>query len=355
MKKIYEDYKKYIPAIFFVLGFLLDVFTLGEIDDFSNILVHFFYIIISGLLLQLEYLRISEIKSKNFIVLKLFQHRTDIFHFCLGSLLSSFTLFYFKSSSITNSYILMVTMVILLILNELEEFQKFGMIMRSSLFYLCLLTFVIYIIPIAIGFSGIFIFFASVVVCLIASFFTKRWVSSKNKELFHNTQNIFLPHLGISIIFTLLYLTKVFPPIPLSLKYIGVFHNIEKVNGNYLTTEYRPSWKFWHNGDQDFQYMDGDTVYIFTKIFSPSGFKERINISWAHEVDGIYKTSDRIKLNIKGGRRQGYRAYAKKRNIRPGQWRVKIETDSGLEIGRIHFYITKEKYDKEKFTKTKRI
>jgi hypothetical protein len=192
-----------------------------------------------------------------------------------------------------------------------------------------------------IGKSNTFIFLFSILIAISSSFALKSWLNKKTGLVYQNTRDLFLPHVGVSLFFTFLYFAKVLPPLPLSLKYIGVFHNIQKSKGHYMTTEYKPSWKFWHNGDQDFKYSKDDKVYIFTKIFSPAGFKERVNIRWSIEQEGVYKTSDVIPLSVKGGRRNGYRAFAFKQNIRPGNWQVKIETNSGLEIGRINFTITK--------------
>lgn len=341
MTELINNYRKYIPATFFTLGFLFDVVTLGEIDEFSNIAIHIFYIALATVIITLEYLKLDKIETSNKWVLQIFNHRVDIFHFCLGSLLSSFALFYFKSASIANSYLLLIIISVLLILNELESFQKKGLIVRTSLLYLCFITFMIYFIPILIGKSNTLIFLLSISVSLSFSYGLKHWLNKRSSLIYENTKKLFLPHATITVFFAILYFSRILPPLPLSLKYIGVFHNVEKQNGHYLTTEFKPSWKFWKNGDQDYLYQEGDKVYIFTKIFSPAGFTEKVKIRWSIEQDGNYKTSDLIPLNVKGGRREGYRAFTYKKNIRPGKWQVKIETNSGLEIGRINFTITK--------------
>lgn len=340
MTELINNYRKYIPATFFILGFLFDIITLGEIDETSNILVHLLYLIISISILILEYLQIEKLESNKKWIHLIFNHKIDIFHFCLGSLLSSFALFYFKSASISNSYLMLLIITIFLILNEFESFQKKGIIVRTVLLFLCYVTFLIYFIPIIIGKSNTLIFLLSILLSVASSFCLKTWLNKKNGLIYKNTKNLFVPHVAVAIFFTFLYFAKILPPLPLSLKYIGVFHDIKKSNGHYVTTDYKPSWKFWHNGDQDFKYQPNDKVYIFTKIFSPAGFKEKINIRWSIEKNGEYKTSDIIPLSVKGGRRNGYRAYTFKRNIKAGKWQVKIETNSGLEIGRINFTIS---------------
>ncbi|EQC51647.1 DUF2914 domain-containing protein [Bacteriovorax sp. DB6_IX] len=354
MEKAFGNLKKYLPVIFFSTGFLFDIFTLGEIDEMSNIIMQLLYIIIAAAILALEYLEIENIKSHH-LIQKIFLYRVDIFHFCLGSLLSSYTLFYFKSGSLSNSYFFLIFMAGLLVFNEFQLIKNLGILIRTSLLYLCLLTFMLYLIPLLIGKSGTLIFLCTILLCLAISFGIKRLFVKKSSRVYYFTQYLFIPHVVISLLFTFFYLIKAFPPIPLSLKYIGVFHNVEKENGHYITSENRSKFKFWQNGDQDFLYKENDKVFIFTKIFAPAGFEDRVNIKWQVEIDGAYKTSDIIPLNIKGGRREGYRAFASKQNIRPGNWRVYIETGSGLEIGRIDFHIYTDENESLTMRKEKRI
>ncbi|HEX4922592.1 MAG TPA: DUF2914 domain-containing protein, partial [Bdellovibrionales bacterium] len=40
-----------------------------------------------------------------------------------------------------------------------------------------------------------------------------------------------------------------------------------------------------------------------------------------------------------GGREEGFRGFTFKQNYQPGDWRVKIETTDGREIGRITFEV----------------
>ena len=50
-------------------------------------------------------------------------------------------------------------------------------------------------------------------------------------------------------------------------------------------------------------------------------------------------TTDRIGFEITGGRDGGYRGFTYKRNATPGKWRVDVETEEGLLLGRIGFAI----------------
>ena len=50
-------------------------------------------------------------------------------------------------------------------------------------------------------------------------------------------------------------------------------------------------------------------------------------------------TTDRLGYEIIGYRDGGYRGITRKRNISPGEWRVDVETEEGVLLGRINFQI----------------
>lgn len=139
---------------------------------------------------------------------------------------------------------------------------------------------------------------------------------------------------------------RILPPVPLSLKTIAVYHHVGKTTENgvdkyYALTE-NPRWKFWNYGDQDFKARPGDKVYIATNIFSPAGFNGKVNLKFLTKTSSGFKVSDKIPIEIAGGRKAGFRGYAYKQNYTPGEWQARVETDEGLEIGRISFTIEED-------------
>ena len=49
--------------------------------------------------------------------------------------------------------------------------------------------------------------------------------------------------------------------------------------------------------------------------------------------------TDAIPLTISGGKEEGWRGIAYKKNFVPGRWKVTIETDDAREVGSIRFTI----------------
>ena len=79
-------------------------------------------------------------------------------------------------------------------------------------------------------------------------------------------------------------------------------------------------------------------LYAYTAISAPRGLNERIYHVWRQEGREV----DRIPLDIRGGRKDGYRAWTHKRNFptRPeGDWQVQVVTEAGQQIGVLRFRV----------------
>ena len=80
-------------------------------------------------------------------------------------------------------------------------------------------------------------------------------------------------------------------------------------------------------------------LYAYTAINAPRGLNERIYHVW--KLNG--QEVDRIALDIKGGRQEGYRAWTHKQNFPPnpvGRWQVRVLTEDGQMIGVLRFRVT---------------
>ncbi|WP_426118726.1 DUF5924 family protein [Pseudomonas sp. DSP3-2-2] len=80
-------------------------------------------------------------------------------------------------------------------------------------------------------------------------------------------------------------------------------------------------------------------LYAYTAINAPRGLDERIYHVWRHNG----KEVDRIALDIRGGRKEGYRAWTHKQNFPAdavGKWQVRVLTEDGQMIGVLRFEVT---------------
>jgi hypothetical protein len=341
-EELYREYEAYLPAFFFFAGFFFDIFTLGRIDELSNLLVQFLYLFLATYLLVLEFTNFKEKTQANKVLILIQKYHDEVFHFLLGSLLSAFALFFFKSASIANSFLFIILFVFLLVINEFEAFQKLGKMIRFLLLLLCYICYFSLLIPILVGGIGPFIFLSSMTLssALLVGFYK----FLEKKELIPSLEakrTILFPGSGMIFTFILFYFLQIIPPVPLSLESMGIYHNVKKEYPTYKLYHEKPWYRFWETGDQKFIARPGDKLYVFVSIFSPGGFSDSVNLHWMKYVGGEYKTSDKIKMKITGGRGKGFRGYSFKTNYTAGEYRVKVETLSGLEIGRINLEVIK--------------
>lgn len=327
---------------FFLFGFVFDVFTLSSVDDPLSLIQQVIYLGLVGLILYYDTLQKSEKWNPKAKLEKIWQYRSLILHFSLGSLLSIYSLFFIKSASLFSSLIFILFILAILVINEMSFVQKGSLSVKAALFVLCLFSFFSLIVPTVLGFVGWTPFLISLtltigVLCLILR---KLQTQVQNRKLLFNT--LAGPGIGVLSLFTFFYLMGWVPPVPLSVKSIGIYHDVALNNGNYELKFERATWKFWQNGAQSFISRPGDKIVIFTQISSPSRFQDQVIYHWQLYSRKLgWVTQDRIPISIKGGREKGFRGYGVKQNYTTGEWRVLVETTHGREIGRIYFDVEK--------------
>ena len=86
----------------------------------------------------------------------------DAIHFLFGSLLSSFTLFYLKSSSGFSAVLFLSILCALLIANELPRFRERGPVVRFVLLSLCLTSYIAFLLPVILGFISKWLFVSAI-------------------------------------------------------------------------------------------------------------------------------------------------------------------------------------------------
>ena len=111
VKRVLEFYRRhetrietYAPAAFFLFGFLFDVLTLSRIDDSFTIIQQGVYLVLIAIVLVIDLEAIDRpVSARRWAKLdgwleKAWGFRDLVVPFLFGSLLSAYTLFYFKSA-----------------------------------------------------------------------------------------------------------------------------------------------------------------------------------------------------------------------------------------------------------------
>ena len=338
----YGRFERPISSLSLLFGFIFDALTLKRVDtvwENSWILAH---IIIVGLFILLIHIK-ERGEGDELDPSKAHFWYINILQFFFGGLLSTFLVFYFRSTDIFSTWPFLFLLALAFIANESFKHHYTKLSFQISLFFISIYSFMIFLIPIVLHKINDWVFLLSGVVSLIliAMFVLLLFFLKKDKKTLNKKLTLSL----IIIIFSLinfLYFTNLIPPIPLSLKDGGIYHLIQRnQNGNYDIAYESHGWQDYFKLYKDFSVMSGSTVYAYSAIFSPKDLNLTIIHEWQYYNTETKKwvTGAVVSLPVTGGRDGGFRTYSKRVNIAPGKWRVNVKTLQGKTIGRLLFNI----------------
>lgn len=349
---LYQKYQKYFPVIFFFGGFGWDNLTLTRIDRMSDNIIFFLYLLLAGVsILLIQFVENGLIQKER--ILKYREWYPLALQFFLGGVFSGYVVFYFRSAALTKSWLFLGLLVILLVGNEFLEKRLNNLYLTSALYFLAAFSFFIFFIPVLTKVMTVFTFLLGAVTGLLLTagcfYLIYRKLSSISQKDF---VKILLPPVILFFLLILFYFKNWIPPVPLSLKSGNVYHHVEKQRDLYQLKYEKPHWyQFWKKSDKPFFYAQNDTVFCFTSIFAPTKLTKKCFHHWQKyfPTKGKWVTTDRLGYSISGGRDGGYRGYTFKKNISPGKWRIDVETEEKMLLGRISFDVKRAEKRKREF------
>lgn len=331
-----------MPVIFFFGGFTWDSLTLTRIDRMSDNLILLSYLILLGLLIVIFNFVENGLLTRSWL-LKYREWYPLGMQFFLGGLFSSYVVFYFQSASMTKTAIFLLLLVILLVANEFLEKRLSNLNLVLSLYFFASFSFFIFFIPVIVKFMNLVTYvlggmISLVLIGLLLWIFYRKKILVDRKHLLLTSS----PVLVIYMLLNIFYIQNWIPPVPLALKSAGIYHHVSREGTDYVLHYEKPRWyEFWKKSDDPFHYTSGDTVFCFTAIFAPTRLTKKTFHHWQKYLPErhTWVTTDRLGYEITGGREGGYRGYTYKKNVSPGKWRVNVETEEKLLLGRIQFEI----------------
>ncbi len=344
----------FMPAVFFFAGVGYDTLTLTRIDRLLDNMILLFYLAVLGLLIVLtgrvamgDPRAIGDPSAPSLsprLMAKARPFYPNAMQFLLGGLFSAYAIFYLQSASLASTAVFFGVLVTVLVANEFLKDRLTGMKLLVSLYALVCFSFFTYFIPVLTGFMNTFVFLFGAVLSLAIALWVLKLVyatapeRSRVEKTLAGAPAVLL--IGLLVTF---YFMNWIPPVPLSMKFGGVYHHVAKPGDQYHLSFEKPPWYlFWKNSDDP--YHGGGPVYCFTAVFAPVALDTTIYHHWQLQSRGpdgepVYRTTDRIAIDIAGGREAGYRAYTYKAQAIPGEWRVDVETERGRLVGRVDFVI----------------
>lgn len=327
----------------FILGFVVDNLTLNQVDQkFDNVvLASYIVFAIAGILTL--YAGIAQ----------RFGERTSLFvrtwspaliQYAFGGLLSGMLIFYGRSSAFFESWPYMLLILVAIVGNETIKNRDQRLVYNLAIFFIGLFSYTVLMIPVWTGKMGALTFFLSGCLALFVMYWFFKvltWVVPNFIALQRRTV-VFTIGL-IYVIFNFFYFANIIPPIPLSLKGLGIYHNVIRYeNDTYELTYEKPAW--WlplRKSDQTFHYEQGDNIYCYASVFAPAKLSTDIYHRWEYydENAGKWIFHGRYPYSIKGGRGGGFRGYTVIESVREGKWRCTVETARGQALGRETFTV----------------
>lgn len=330
--------------LMFAAGFLFDFFTMQRIDAWADLAIQLLYLVCLTVLLIYQHRESMGLWTPPAPIRRSWAYNVDALHFFYGGLLSAYVVLYFKSSTGARPLVFFGLLVMLMLVNELPAVRRLSHRWRLGLYAFCVISFLNYFIPILIGRMGGWVFGIALIASAGVVWGVADRLAARDQDRPRVRARLFAPAAVVCIAIGLLYALRLIPPVPLSVQYQGIYHDVLREAGVYtLTYERPPIWRFWRRDSRPFHKQAGDRLHYFVRVFAPAGFEHVMIIRWeVRGASGEWRTSDRIPLRIVGGRAQGFRGVAIKSNFTAGLWRVTAETDDGRAIATLTFDVEEE-------------
>ncbi|MDQ5971178.1 MAG: hypothetical protein QG566_124 [Patescibacteria group bacterium] len=329
---------KILMPLSLVLGFVIDYITLNRVDRaFENIVfTSYLFFAIVGIFI-FNYLRGKEIKNK--FLEKVYIFSPYVIQFMFGGLFSGFAVFYYRSGSLASSWFFIFLLLVLMLGNDIFKKHYENFVLQITIFFTGLFFYYIFAVPVILNAINVKTFlisgFASMLsISVILYMFSYFLIEVKN-----SSRNLIVSIVLVYIFVNGLYFANLIPPIPLSLKRGEAYNAIYKLPDGYHVVGEKE--KGFLNFNKVVNIREGDPVYAYSAVFSPTDINTNIMHDWQYYNPEIKKWESitEISFPISGGNLNGYRGYSYKTSLKEGKWRVRVETMRGQVIGTIGFEV----------------
>ncbi len=341
---LWKKYERHINLGGLALGFTFDLWLAKRPDSVADNILLIVYLIIVGtviILLNSKARRQMEREHPTEPLLLLL-----VLQFCFGGLANNMLILYGKSGTLGGSFLFVLLLGAFALGNEFLKGRYEQLRFNIAIYYFLLLTYCIIAVPTfllhAIG-TEQFLLSCLVSIICIAVFLTALFLTAFRRREKKQMIEVSLILATVLVVFNVFYFFNIIPPVPLSLKQIGVYHSIERATNAgsawFAATYEEPAWYvFWRDTSSAFTYNRGDDAYCFSAVFAPGSLSTAVIHRWEkfNRQTENWETQSTFAFSINGGRAAGYRGYSQE-TMTPGAWRCNVETKKGQLIGRISF------------------
>ena len=345
--------KRYWLTVAFLLGFVVDTITLNRVDQVFDNVILATYVVLAMASLLLMYSSIAE-KLPEAYNQRVRTFAPVVVQYAFGGLLSGMLIFYGRSGDWFVSWPLLLLFLLVIYFNETLRERSSRLIYNLAILFIGLFSYVVLLVPVVTGVMGAWVYVGSGLLALILMY--------GFIQLLYRIVPRFMELQMRAIVFTIgiifaamnfLYFANIIPPIPLSLKDVGIYHSVVRFENGDYQLKYEPGawWEFWHDSDDVFHPIPGGAVFCFAKVFAPTRLDTDIYHSWEYKNEaGEWVEHFRGSYPISGGKDEGYRGYTLINNYREGEWRCSVETGRRQVLGRENFTVDRSQVPDELVT-----
>jgi len=258
--------KPFMPVFFFFGGVTWDTLTLTRIDGLLDNLILLLYLTLLGALIVLTMradlhgpaapaaAAAADGGEGGSLLDRARPHFPHAIQFLFGGLFSAYAIFYSQSASFTGTAVFFGLLVALLVGNEFLHDRFSNLRLLITLYSVVCFGFFTFFLPVVSGFMHTAVFLLGAVLSVI--------VTSRVVELIYQgmperpRREITLagaPAVAVIGVLVLFYFLNWIPPVPLSLRHGGIYHEATKVNDEYVLSYEKPAWyRFWKSSDDPF-------------------------------------------------------------------------------------------------------
>lgn len=338
--------KPFMPAVFFLSGVTYDTLTLTRIDRLQDNLILLLYLVLLGFLIVLtgrlgvvpdEVETLSSNRSSfTRLLLRARPYYPMAVQFLLGGLFSAYAIFYSRSATLTSTAIFFALLIVLLVVNEFLRDRLSSLRLLVSLYAVVCFAFFTFFLPVMTGYMNSLIFLVGAGLSAGVTFRVVQLIYRNNPDRSkYEAVGVTAPAFALIGLLVGFYFLNWIPPVPLSLKFGGIYHEVRK-SGDRFELSFEKEWyQVWKRSDTSFP--ANEPIYCFTAVFAPVDLDTTVYHHWYFRSNDSkpFTHADRIPIKIAGGREGGYRAYSFKQRLNPGDWRVDVETEDGRIVGRV--------------------
>jgi hypothetical protein len=323
--------RPFLPVVFFFAGVTYDTVTLTRIDRLTDNLILLLYLSLLGLLIiltgraDLAKAGLSEAAgaaTQPPVSAALFERARPYYphaiQFLLGGLFSAYAIFYSQSASLTGTAVFFALLVAFLVANELFKERLSNLRLLVGLYAMVCFSFFTFFLPVLTGFMHTLIFLIGAVLSLAVTLRVVELIYAGVPNC--SRRDVVLtgaPAVALVAVLVGFYFLHWIPPVPLSMKFAGIYHTIEKIDGRYRLGFEEGAWyQFWKRSDDPFH--GAGPASCFTAVFAPVALQTTIIHHWRYRPgfchDGPYSDDDR--------RREGSGLPGLHDQGEAGSWRV---------------------------------